>query len=127
ANRYILGFALGNLAGVLIEQGELDEALAAMREAAPMICEVGSFYLFGDHFSLRLAKAGHAQSAARLLGYTDHEHERFKNQRQVNEARARASVMAILNERMTPEELAHQMAEGAKLGEDEAVQLALTP
>jgi hypothetical protein len=127
SNRLILGVILSNLAGALIEQGELDDGLAAMREGIPLICESGTFFRFGDHFSLRLAKAGLAHPAARLLGYTDGEHERFKADRQVNEARAHASLHSILSTAMAPGDLAQQIAEGAKLTEDEAVQLALTP
>ena len=76
--------------------------------------------------SLRLAKAGFVRPAARLLGYTDSEHERFKASRQVNEARAHASLHSILSAAMAPGELTSAMAEAAKLGEDEAVKLALT-
>jgi hypothetical protein len=97
-----------------------------MSEAIPLISETGWFYRFGDHFALRLAKVGHGDAAARLLGYAEAEHARFKAHRQHNEARARASVLRILNEAMSPAELAQRMAEGAKLTEDEAAQLALT-
>ncbi len=122
-----LGQGLGNLAGALTERGDLDEALAAMNEAIPLISEIGTFYRFGDHFALRLAKAGHGDAAARLLGYADGEHARFKAHRQHNEARARASLLRILDEAMSPAELAQRMAEGAKLTEDEAARLALEP
>jgi len=97
-----------------------------MSEAIPLISETGWFYRFCDHFALRLAKVGHGEAAARLLGYAEAEHARFKAHRQHNEARARASVLRILNEAMSPAELAQRMAEGAKLTEDEAAQLALT-
>jgi predicted ATPase/class 3 adenylate cyclase len=120
-----LGLGLGNLAGVLTERGDLDEALAVMAEAIPLNSEIGWFYRFGDHFGLRLAKAGHAEAAARLLGYTDGEHARFERNRAHNEARARASLLRILNETLSPAALAQRMAEGAKLTEDEAARLAL--
>ena len=88
-----LGQGLGNLAGALTERGDLDDALAAMSEAIPLISEIGTFYRFGDHFALRLAKAGTAHAAARFLGYADGEHERFKANRQHNQARACASLV----------------------------------
>ena len=122
-----LGGGLANLAGALTERGDLHEAFAAMNEAIPLISEIGLFYRFGDHFALRLAKAGHANAAARLLGYADGEHERFKAHRQTNEARARANLLRILNEAMSPADLAQRTAEGAKLTEDEAARLALDP
>ena len=120
-----LGLGLGNLAGVLTERGDLDEALVVMGEAIPLISEIGWFYRFGDHFGLRLAKAGHATAAARLLGYTDAEHARFERDRAHNEARARASLLRILNETLSPSELDQRTAEGAKLTGDEAARLAL--
>jgi tetratricopeptide (TPR) repeat protein len=126
-NRTMLGQVLANLGGILVEQGEIDEALGTLSEAMPMVREGGWFFRFGDHFALRLAKAGRTDAAARLSGYTDAEHTRFKADRQLNEARARASVQAILNATMAPAELAQRMAEGAKLTEDEAAQLALEP
>ena len=127
SNRTLLGQVLANLGGVLIEQGEIDEALVTLREAMPMVREGGWFFRFGDHLALRLVKAGRADAAARLLGYTDAEHARFEANRQVNEARAHESVLAILSAAMAPAELAQRMAEGAKLTEDEAARLALEP
>jgi tetratricopeptide (TPR) repeat protein len=121
-----LGLGLGNFAGVLTERGDIDEALAVMAEAIPLISEIGWFYRFGDHFGLRLAKAGHADAAARLLGYVDCEHARFERHRLHNEVRARANLLRILNEAMSPAELARRRAEGAQLTEDEAARLALT-
>jgi len=96
-----------------------------MREAVPLISESGTFFRFGDHFALRLAKAGSVQPAARLLGYTDGEHERFKANRQPNEARARGTLLSLLGEAMAPADLAELMAEGANLTEVEAARLAL--
>lgn len=121
-----MGQGLGNLAGALTERGDLDEALAAMSEAIPLISELGVFYRFGDHFALRLAKAGHADAAARLLGYADGEHARFKAHRQHNEARAHSTLLRILSDAMSPAELTQRMAEGAKLTEEEAARLALS-
>ena len=62
-----------------------------------------------------------------MLGYADAEHARFEANRQVNEARAHESVLAILNAAIAPAELAQRMAEGAKITEDEAARLALEP
>jgi predicted ATPase/class 3 adenylate cyclase len=120
-----LGQGLGNLAGALTERGDLDDALVATREAISLIVETGTFYRISDHFALRLAKVGHHDAAARLLGYSDGEHARFKAHRQANEARAHASVLQVLGEAMSPALLAQRRAEGAKLTEDDAAQLAL--
>jgi len=109
----------------LAERGDLDEALAAAKDSIRELTGIGFFYRLGDHFTLRLAKAGHHDEAARLLGYVDGEHARFKIAREGNEARARASALALMNEAMPPAELVQKLAEGAKLTEDEAMQLAV--
>lgn len=110
---------------VAAERGDLDEALAAAKDSIRELTGIGFFYRLGDHFTLRLAKAGHHDEAARLLGYVDGEHARFKIAREGNEARARASALALMNEAMPPAELVQKLAEGAKLTEDEAMQLAV--
>jgi hypothetical protein len=48
-----LGYALGNLAGVLAERGEVDEAVAAAQESLALLAGAGGFaWTFMDHFGL---------------------------------------------------------------------------
>jgi hypothetical protein len=122
----LLANGLGNLVAALVEQGQIDEALAIAREGIPPMRESGLFFLNCDHFALRLAKAGRADQAARLLGYTDAERSRRNNLRRDElEARTRKRLLTILNETMSSFDLERCLAEGEKLSEEEAAQLAL--
>lgn len=123
--RRMLGFALMNLAGVLVESGDLGEALAIAREGLPLVREDGSAWLFGDHLALRTAHAGELATAARLAGYADAAHAANGGARQFIEARARDRLHALLRDNMAEFELRRLLAEGAKMTEAEACRLAL--
>jgi predicted ATPase/DNA-binding winged helix-turn-helix (wHTH) protein len=122
-----LGYALSNLAGVLTEHGDLDEALAAQREGLPLLADGGGLaWRFMDHVALRSALAGRFAEAARLAGFGDA--ARTANEeilREPNEARAHERLHALLRARLAPGELERLLAEGARLTEDEACRLAL--
>ncbi|TMG82141.1 MAG: tetratricopeptide repeat protein [Betaproteobacteria bacterium] len=125
STKRLLGYALSNLAGVLTERGDLSEALAAAREGLPLVREDGSAWIFVDHVALRAALAGKLSNAARLAGYADHSWTAKEATRHPIEARARASVHALLREKLVPDALERFFAEGAKMREDEACRLAL--
>ena len=126
AARNALGNPLGNLAGALTERGDLAGALAAAREALPIVWEDGSAWYYLDHIALRLALSGKLEDAARVEGYTD---GIFRAQgmdmRQPNEDRLRNRLLAILQEKLAPDDLARLLAEGAALGDEEACRLAM--
>jgi tetratricopeptide (TPR) repeat protein len=120
-----LGYALANLAGVLTERGELDEALAAEREGLSLLLDGGFAWIFADHAALRAALAGNLAYAARLAGFADAVHSARKASREPNEERARTRLHALLREKLAPDKLECLLAEGAKMSEDEACRLAL--
>ncbi|HSN19792.1 MAG TPA: winged helix-turn-helix domain-containing protein [Usitatibacter sp.] len=120
-----LGFALGNLAGVLTERGELEEALAAAREALPALAAAGNAWVFMDHFALRAGLGGRLEDAARLLGHVDATFASKAATPQPNEARARARLRKLLEEELPAEVLSARLREGAALDEAEAFGLAL--
>jgi predicted ATPase/class 3 adenylate cyclase len=126
AARNALGNPLGNLAGALTERGDLAGALAAAREALPIVREDGSAWYYLDHMALRLALSGKFEDAARVEGYTDGV---FRTQgmdtRQPNEDRLRKRLLAILHEKLAPDDLARLLAEGATLSGEEACRLAM--
>ena len=127
-SQVLRALALGNLFSALTEQGEIDEALSVAREGIPAMREVGWFFHYCDHLSLRLAKAGNTDAAARLLGYTEAERARCKNLRRDElQERAYQSLLTMLNSAMSPAELGRCLAEGAELNQEEAAQLALQP
>jgi predicted ATPase/DNA-binding winged helix-turn-helix (wHTH) protein len=120
-----LGRSLTNLAGVLTERGELDDALAAAREGLPLLRDADYAWGALDHVALRAALAGKVANAARLAGFADSTYAAKESPRQPNEARARARLHALLREKVATDELERLLAEGAKMSEDEACQLAL--
>jgi tetratricopeptide (TPR) repeat protein len=123
--RSTLGASLVNLAGVLTERGELDEALAVAREGLPLLMEGAYGWLFADHAALRAALSGKLANAARVAGFVDAAHAAKEASRQPNEARARDRLQALLRDKISPDELERLLAEGMKMSEDEACRLAL--
>jgi tetratricopeptide (TPR) repeat protein len=120
-----LGYALANLAGVLTERGELDDALAAEREGLSLLLDGRFAWIFADHVALRAALAGDLADAARLAGFADSVHKAKEASREPNEDRARTRLHALLREKLAPDKLERLLAEGAKMSEDEASRLAL--
>ena len=120
-----LGQSLTNLAGVLTECGQLDEALSAAREGLPLRIEFGFGWVPLDHLALRAGLAGQIARAARLAGFADCAWATREATRQPNEARARERLHALLRDKLPPDELTQLFGEGAKLSEDEACRLAL--
>jgi len=121
----MLGWALGNAAGVLIDRGELDEALAAGREALPLLLDEGSAWIFVGQFALRAALAGKLGDAARLAGYVDCTWEAKQATRGPVETRLCARLRDILHKELPIDLLERLRGEGAKLTEAEACRLAL--
>jgi predicted ATPase/DNA-binding winged helix-turn-helix (wHTH) protein len=127
SRRRSLGWAYCNLSGVLTEMGKLEEALEAGRRGLPLLRQGDYLWVLVDHFALRSALAGNIDAAARLAGYSDAALAARKATRQFNEARARARLQSVLEERLEPDGLARLLADGARMTEDEAGRLALTP
>src|SRR5262249_8760064 len=123
--RDMLGFCLTNLAGVLIERGEFDEALVAARKGLPLRMEAGEAWGALAHLALRAALVGQVANAARIVGHTDFVVAAKQAPRQPNEARSRNRVQKLLQEKFSTEELDRLLAEGAKLSEEDACRLAL--
>jgi hypothetical protein len=78
-----------------------------------------------DHLALRAALAGKVANAARLASFTNLTYTAKEASRQPNEARAQDRLQALLREALTPDELEHLLAEGAKMSEEEACRMAL--
>src|SRR5262245_43698238 len=124
--KVMLGFCLTNLAGVLVERGDLDEALEVAREGLPLLKDAGYAWINIDQLALRAALAGRLTDAARLAGFADATIAKKKQTfRQTNEARARKRLEGLLNAGLAADELARLLAEGAELEENEAYRLAL--
>lgn len=128
-----LGWMLANLFGILVERGrpqDLDEALIFGRQAMPYVYEAECTWITIDHYSLRLAKLGQIESAARIVGWSDAYYHTRSLKRQGNETRALQSCRDLLAAWAgAGEEQAAQLTrwleEGAGLSEEEIVHLAV--
>ena len=124
-SKLILGVNLTNLAGVLIEQGDFDEALSAAREGLELGKVAGYGWTALDHLALRAALVGRWADAARLSGYVDAMVTAAGLVREPNEARARMRLDHVLGDRLDIERRAALMAEGATMSQEDAHRLAL--
>ncbi len=126
ASKAALAIPLANLAGALTECNELGEAFAVAREAIPLQRIEGNAWITFDHHALRFALGGRYAEAARLEGFANAAYGTHGGlPRQINEARARGHLQLLLAEKLDVAELAHRLAEGATMSEDEACELAL--
>ena len=121
----MVGWSLASLVGVLTEQGALDEALAAGREGLPLLLEDGSAWLFMGHFALRAALANRLSDAASIAGYWECACVSQQHQRHPIDERTRERLLVLLQQRFPANELESLFAEGARLSEAQACQLAL--
>ena len=97
AHKIPWGWIYGNLFGILVESGQLAEALEVGRETMRFLREANSAWMIMDHYALRLASAGDMEAAARVHGWINAEFLRRGNTRQPNELRAMNSTARILN------------------------------
>jgi hypothetical protein len=99
-----LSNAFAMLAGVLTERGDLDGALEAARDSVSLIEQdaANDAWNVMDYFALRAACAGKVENAARVAGYVDICFVAKGATREPNEARARATLQALLNKRLDP-------------------------
>ena len=121
----LLAVTLGNLAGALTEQGNLEEARSVAREALPLLREDETAWLWFDHFALLAAECDRIEDAARLAGYAEAALVAHERVRQPNEMRARASLDALLGDTLSVEDLERLLAEGARLSQEDACRLAV--
>lgn len=121
----VYGVPLMNLAGVLVEKGELDEGGAMLREALPVMMDMGQAWAFYDLLSLRLALARGYEDAARLHGAAIAAFAAHKSEVQPNEKRLRDKVDRLLRDNLRDADRERLMREGALLSEEAACRLAL--
>ena len=121
------GSVFGLLAAALIEQGELDSAVAAARDAAPLLRDEGVLFWLFDHLALRAALAGRAKDAAQIIGYADAVHQKFGRPREPMGQRALDRLDGLLRETISVDQISDFYRMGARLTEDQALALALTP
>lgn len=121
----VRGFALGFLVAAHTARGDLDDALAAAREAAPLLRDEGTLFWLFDHLALRTALAGRARDAALISGYANAVHEKLDRPREPMGHRAVERLMLVLRDALPDEEIAQLGRRGAQLSEDQALTIAL--
>lgn len=124
--KLVLGVNLTNLAGVLVERGDFEEALIAAREGVELRKAGGYAWGALDHLALRAGLVGRCADAARVAGYVDAVYAAKGVVRQANEARARARLDVVLGDRLEIRERTALTSEGAAMSEEDACRLALS-
>lgn len=117
--------AQGYLAAALIATGELDQGLAAAREALPAWRAAGWTAWLLDHLALWAARQKRWSDAARLLGYGDAGYASSGTQRRAAEQRATGQARRLVAAAVDAQALQQWYDQGAALDEEGAVALAL--
>jgi len=121
----LYGFVLGLLAVAFTAHGDLNEALAAAREAAPLLRDEGSLFWLFDHLALLAALGERAKDAALVAGYANAMYNKIDRAREPMGRHAMERVANLLDDALADDEIAHLQRLGAQLSEEQAASIAL--
>jgi hypothetical protein len=126
-SRYNLLVALGNLSNALLQVGEIEQArgMVAKLHEESRAASWDTFATFAPVFALLAACDGRLKSAARLLGFAAMRARAMGDQPEPNEVRAAELAMQRIAAGLEGAEIRSLMAEGERLGEEEACALTL--
>ena len=99
---------------ILAESGRTEDAVAAAREALPVMQRMPKFRF--DGYAHLLWRLGRPEAAARVLGALAARERDGREQRQINEERIARTSLAALRTELSPERLSSELALGAHLG-----------
>jgi tetratricopeptide (TPR) repeat protein len=119
------GFVLAMRSGALTARGDIDDALAAAREAAPLLRDEGELFWLFDHLALRAGLAGRMTDAALLAGYADAACRTFEHMREPVGRHAMEHLSLLLRDALPDGDMAELSRLGEQLSEDQAIALAL--
>ena len=119
-----LGLGLSNLCAALLLDGQDDVARATALQALPLMASSGWGYLLFDSMALLAARAGQAERAAQLMGYSDAWYERHNDRRQPNEAALAQLTEGLVACRLPDVDASRHRASGTRLGDAAAQALA---
>jgi tetratricopeptide (TPR) repeat protein len=122
----LLGFVLRVLTAALTARGNLEEALAVAREAAPLLNDHGMLFGLFDHVALRAGLAGRAKDAAVVAGYADWIHRQSGRPREPISGQAIERLRLLLREALPDDEIARLARLGVQLSEDQVMTLAIS-
>lgn len=122
----VLGRALSQLCAASLVAGDLSAARDAANRALPLLWQSGVFGLFFDHLAWLVARSGHPESAAQVLGCADVWYAANEGVREPNEARSSDAAAALVDARIGSAEHKRLRTAAARLGGDGAYALALS-
>ena len=117
ANRLSLMFSKANLFGMLVERGDLDEALVLGRSLLPDMCEMETQMGWSDHYASYLSRVGDRADAVRFVGWGDARRLASGLMRHPNEQRARDTALAIAQDGDVSCDIQRLLAEGVALSD----------
>ncbi len=124
----LVGATLQNLAGYLLDAGEVAQAARYARESLALASaggyDVHASFAIG-HLADALSRCGRSREAAVLTGYADRRLREAGAERQATEQRGYEALTARLARTLEPADLERSLREGASLDQDDAVRLAL--
>ena len=116
-----LALALSHLSKALVALDQLDEALAAAREAMPLHAQEGSsLWLWLVSFAQIAFEQGRISDAALAFGRAEAKYGSVSNNR-----RERDDLRKLLTRSLSGSELQSLLAQGAALADEEAAHIAL--
>ena len=127
-NERFLNVTLANLAGYLLEAGDVAPARTAGFEALRLARSHGDTFLVNavvERLALAAVLSGDATRAAHLAGYCDAMYQLDSSARERIEQRTWLNLMSRLDTTLAPAGKARLMAEGSAWDEEQAVRTAL--
>lgn len=118
------GFVLGTLAAALTARGDLAEALAVARRAAPLLHDDGTLFWLFDHLALCAALSGRAKDAALIAGYANAVNAKSGRPRELMGRNAMQRTNSLLRDALTKEQIVQLGALGAQASEDHVLKIA---
>jgi len=113
--------AYGNMVPALLQQGQLDEAEAAIRAGRSLLVRgLGTAFILLMPLALLALKRGEPELAARLVGSADRAYASGGHMVHPPERRMRETILSALRDRMTEDTVAALLQEGAGWAEAEA-------
>jgi hypothetical protein len=123
----IAAFAFADYASALTQEGALEEAVPAMREAVANELHVGTLWEMFPAIALLAFKRGRPKAAALIMGRFDvmvaeHPHTKIS----LSNQRVRDTVRELLRNGLPEAEHLACLTQGAALSDEDAARLALT-
>lgn len=127
ASGVMVGNVLINLCDALTHLGQLDGALSTARESVALQIKAGTLWITFDTLGLLAFKRGRITEAARVLGRAEQINAWNTGGRSFGPLarRQREQLLQLLQQALPEAALAHLLAEGAELSDEQVARLAV--